>query len=351
MMRTSRTRVRPATAARSLLWAVLAALLATGLGVSGAVAQEPVERVLCVFDPSGAVGDAYREMEAFRAAALEWGVRFTLRPYTDERTASEDFNAGICNAVLLTGVRARQYNRFSGTVEAMGAVESYEALRQVLALLANPRAAARMASGSYETFTVFPAGAVYLFLRDRSLSSISELAGKRIATIDFDQAAVTMVDRVGASMVPADIGTFAGMFNNGSVNVCYAPATAYRPLELERGLQSGGGVVRYPLSQLTLQIIGRPGDFPEGFGNSARAYAFERFDAMLALVGRSDAEIAEHYWVDVASEARSSYDDVFRQVRLQLRDEGVYDGTMLTLLRRVRCQLDESRAECADQLE
>ena len=233
----------------------------------------------------------------------------------------------------------------------MGALESYELLRQVLGLLANPRAGERMRSGDYETVGVFPAGAVYLFVRDRSLSAITDLAGKRVATIDFDQAAVTMVDRIGASMVPADIGQFAGMFNNGSVDVCYAPATAYEPLELGRGLESGGGVVRFPLSQLTLQIVARTADLPDGFGNSARAYAHERFDDWMTLINRADSVIPGAKWMDVADADQASYDNVFRQVRIQLRDEGVYDGTMLTLLRRVRCQADGSRAECADQLE
>ena len=336
--------------ARLRLGALVAFVLASTICLASATAQ-PVDKVMCVFDPSGAVGDAFQQMEEFQTAALEWGVRFDMRPYTDERTAAEDFNAGVCEAVLLTGVRARQYNKFAGSVEAMGAIDSYEVMHQVLGLLANPRAGERMVSGDYETVAIFPGGAVYLFLRDRNLSNISELAGKRIATIDFDQAAVTMVDRIGASMVPADIGTFAGMFNNGSVDVCYAPATAYRPLELERGLQSGGGVVRYPLSQLTLQVVARRAELPEGFGNSARAFAYERFDSMMTLINRGDAEIAESYWLDVPAEERQNYDSVFREVRIQLRDEGVYDGTMLGLLRRVRCQVDDTRAECVDQLE
>ncbi len=84
----------------------IAFILASGFSITSAIADDPIERVLCVFDPSGAVGDAYQMMEDFQTSALEWGVRFDMRPYTDERTASEDFNAGICHAVLLTGVRA-----------------------------------------------------------------------------------------------------------------------------------------------------------------------------------------------------------------------------------------------------
>ena len=35
-----------------------------------------------------------------------------------------------------------------------------------------------------------------------------------------------------------------------------------------------------------------------------------------------------------------------QEARDQLRTEGYYDPTMLDMLRKVRCKLDQSRAEC-----
>ena len=69
---------------------------------------------LCVYDPSGTVGDAFNLMKDYRNAAAGWGVDFQLKPYTDEKTAAEDLKAGKCQAALLTGVRVRTFNKFSG---------------------------------------------------------------------------------------------------------------------------------------------------------------------------------------------------------------------------------------------
>ena len=60
-----------------------------------------------------------------------------------------------------------------------------------------------------------------------------------------------------------------------------------------------------------------------------------------------------HYDVAIL---RSTWDYIdhqerFLKVRLTLRDKGVYDKTVLGLMRRVRCASQPSRAECAAPLE
>ena len=73
-------------------------------------------------------------------------------------------------------------------------------------------------------------------------------------------------------MVPADVGTFAGMFNNGSVDICAAPATAFKPLELEKGLGRSGGIARLPLAQMTFQMVGRDEVLTETMAPYPRRY-------------------------------------------------------------------------------
>jgi hypothetical protein len=314
-------------------------------------AAAPVEKTVCVYDPSGANGDAFNLMKDYRTAAAAWGVTLTLKPYTEEKTAAEDFKAQKCQLALLTGVRTRSFNRFSATVEAMGALRDYNQLRSVIQTLAKPKAAAHMKHGEYETAAVFPGGAVYLLVRDRNIKSIGDLAGKRIATLDFDEAAKTMVQAVGASMVVADIGTFAGMFNNGGVDACYAPATAFVPLELKKGVGSKGGVVNYPLSQLTMQLIMRTADLPDGYGQKSREWAAKEFKRMSRVVEKADKQIPAKFWIDVPPADQDKYDVMFQGVRLRLRGK-VFDGPALKLLRGIRCQgAGASRAECAEKKE
>jgi TRAP-type C4-dicarboxylate transport system substrate-binding protein len=244
------------------------------------------------------------------------------------------------------------FNPFSGTIEAMGAVQSYKQLKTVVSGLANPKAAKLLKNGDYEVAGMFPGGAVYLFVRDRALSSVGDLAGKRISTLDFDEAAKVMVKQVGASMVAADVGTFSGMFNNGSVDACYVPASAYGPLELGKGLGAKGGIVKFPLAQLTLQVLVRPSKFPADFGQQSRAYAAKAFATTLRIVEKAEKTVPAKYWMDVTPEQRQQFDDLLREVRIRLRDkEKVYDKQMLSLLRKIRCKDDAARAECAEKRE
>ena len=250
---------------------LMAALVATGL-LAGAPAQAE-SRSMCIFDPAGRSGDYFRFLQEYVLAAKGWGVDIELKPYTDEETAAKDYEAGACDGVIATGVRLQRFNRFPSTIEAMGALPSYELLGQMINTIARyDSAAARMTSGNHETVGLIPVGAVYLFVRDRNIDTVEELAGKRIATMDYDLAAPKMVDRVGAIMVPADLGSIGPKFNNGDVDACYVSAPVYEPFELWKGLGSNGGVIKAPLAQATLQVLVNRTRFPEGFGKKSRLH-------------------------------------------------------------------------------
>lgn len=317
-----------------------------------ALAGEP--RTLCVYDPSGANGDAFATMKDYQVAASQWGIDFELKPYTNEKTASDDFKAKKCDAVFLTGVRARSFSKAASTLEALGAISSYELLGKAIELLSQKKAinTKLMKSGNYETAMIMPMGAVYLMVRDRNWKSIEDIAGKRITTIDFDQAALHMVKLVGASMVSADISTFSGIFNNGAADICYSPATAFKPLELEKGVKAKGGIVRYPIAQLTGQVVIHADRFPEDYGQKSREYGAASFSKIVKLSTTADASIDKKYWIDITDEAKAKYDQIFLDVRIQLRDnEKIYDKTMLSIMRRLRCNQDKNRPECVDQKE
>ncbi|MCB9529441.1 MAG: putative solute-binding protein [bacterium] len=336
--------LRPAAAAL----AVASLLALTG----PALAAGEAERTLCVFDPSGANGQVYQLMKNYQTEALGWGVKFDMKPYTDEKTAADDFKAGKCHAALITGTRLRPFHAFAGTLEAMGAMPSYDIIHHVIKSLASTKAAPINKSGDYEIAGVFPGGAIYLFIDDRSIDSVEELAGKKIATLAYDEASKTMVGRVGASMQAADVGTFAGMFNNGGVDAAYAPAFAYKALELYKGIGDKGAVVRYPLAQMTLQVLIRSKDFPEDFGAKSRAFAAANFDRALKLAEDAEAQIPAKHWLDLPEADKARYDLMFRDVRVELRDKkSVYDKKALSLLKKARCHKDARRPECVEAVE
>lgn len=327
------------------------AMLALLLTLPTAALAAPIDRTMCVFDPSGTHGDLYKFAERYQAAALGWGVRFKLVVNTNEVVATSDFKAGQCQAVLITSLRARGFIQSTGTLEAIGALPSYDHLKRVITVLASPKARPYVVEGEYEAASILPGGAVYLMLRDKSHASMPKLAGKKIATLVHDKPGRVMVDTVGASMVAAEVGTFAGIFNNGRADGCYAPATAVKPLELLKGMRKGGGIVRYPLAQLSFQVLIKTKDFPDGFGQNSRTWSVGQFKSSLKMANAAEDAIAANFWIDVPEADKKLYDEKLRQVRIRLRQSGAYHGGVLRLMKRIRCKVDGTRAECSDKLE
>lgn len=330
--------------------ATAALLVASLFGTASAHAET---RSICVFDPAGRSGDYFSLMEKYATQASTWGVDVEIRPYTDEETAAKDYEAGQCDGVAATGVRLQRFNRFSSSIEAIGGLPDYGLLKQMVRTLATSAGAAgKLTSNGNTTIGFIPVGAVYLFVRDRSIDTVAELAGKRIATLDYDKASVFMVDRVGAIAVPADLGSLGPKFNNGDVDACYVSAPVYAPFELHRGLGTSGGIVRAPLAQATIQIMIRESRFPEGFVAKSREDLLGRFDTALNHIQRSESAIPAKYWIDIPGETLSSWDTMFQGVRVSLRDEErAYDGAMLTVMKQLRCAKDGARSECAENKE
>ncbi|MEO0605901.1 MAG: putative solute-binding protein [Myxococcota bacterium] len=316
-------------------------------------AQAAESRTLCVYDPAGRSGDFFAVMNRYATAASAWGYDLDLKPYTDEETAAKDYEAGQCDGVTATGVRLQRFNRFPSTIEAIGGLTSYPMLKQMIgALTTSDAAAAKLTANGNTTVGFIPVGAVYLFVRDRNVDTVGELAGKRIATLAYDKPSLFMVERVGAIVVPADLGSLGPKFNNGDVDACYVSAPAYRPFELQRGLGTSGGIIRSPLAQATLQVMLRTDAFSGDFLKTSRRDLAGRFDEALKVVKKAESEIPAKYWVDVPAERQEGWSELFQGVRIALRDEKkAYAGSMLTVMRKLRCAADGARSECAEKKE
>jgi hypothetical protein len=102
---------------------------------SVAHADALIQRTVCVWDLMGANGDNYSLMKDYRIAAREWGVEVKLKAYSDEKIATEDFRVGQCDAAVITGLRAKPFNTFAGSLESIGAIPSYKHLKAVVALV------------------------------------------------------------------------------------------------------------------------------------------------------------------------------------------------------------------------
>ncbi len=329
----------------------LVAFLMGFLACCGSAAQAAVERSLCVWDLLGANGETYNLMKDYRVAAVAWGVNFNLQVYSEEKIAAEDFRVGQCDAVVMTGLRTKPFNPFTGSLESIGTIPSYDHLRLVINALSSTKAASLMTNGNYEVAGIVPFGGVYFFVNDRDINDVGKLAGKKIAFFDYDKSQARLLQQIGAQAVPSDVTNFAPKFNNGAVDIIFAPAAAYRPLELYRGMGKKGGIPDFLLAQSSLQIVIHNDLFPPGFGQKSRNYVNGQFDRVLSTIQKYEKDIDSRYWFHIPDADRERYLGMMREARINLAKDGLYDRRLMSLLRKVRCQLDPAKAECSENLE
>ena len=303
-------------------------------------------KTVCVFSLVGAQGDLWAMMTDYRIAAASEGEQLDLRVFTDERVAAEDLKAGLCDGLLMTGIKARQFVPFSGSIDSIGGLHSYDALRAVIALTSHPQLSEQMQSGVYAIAGILPLGAAYLFMKDRTLTSVDKIAGKRMAVFDNDRAQILMCERLGIKPELSDVTNFSTKFNNNMVDLIAAPATAYMPLELYRGVGAHGMVVKLPSAQLTLQLVVRQEKFSESFLHWSRDYFSGQFDRAMQVITAAESEILFFYPPPDAD--RPQYQEMMNDARLALIEEGVYDTQMMAWLKKARCKVSPMRPECSN---
>jgi hypothetical protein len=315
------------------------------------LASDNGKQVFCIFDPVGARGPVYSAMLDYQTQALEWGANLELKAYTNEAVVVADFQAGHCDAMGVTGTRVRPYNPFTASIEALGGLNDYKEMQQLLGMLTKPKAGRYMVQGDYEVAAILPGGAVYIFVRDKQIDSVEAAAGKRIATLDYDKASVNVVEHVGATMVPSTVATFAPRFNNGDVDIAYAPAVAYQPFEMYKGLGDKGGIYKFSMAQMNFQMIIRHDKFPPGFGQKSREYTYKHFDKALEHIRKAEADIPAKYWLNISADKETDYKEMLRQIRMKLSDKKIYDKRMMKLMFKLRCRSNPSHYECAERQE
>lgn len=340
-----------------LKFKLLAATTALAMSAVATPAAAAANKV-CVFDVLGAGGDIFNLTRDYAIAAKGFGADLHLEAFTEERIAAENFRVGQCDMLVATSFRTRPYNKIAGSIDALGAASivkdgkvdmqlSYDVVRRTIQLFASERSEKMMTQGDFQVAGIVPFGAAYLYVKSRDINSVEKLAGKRIASFDYDAAQKQMISKVGASPVSADISNFGSMFNNGSVDIIGAPAAAYKPLELYRGLGNNGAIVRFPVAILTYQIIVNKNKFPEGFAAKSRDYWAKKFDVAMNIINNAERGIPQQAWLDISPADSVRYTILLRESRVDLAKAGAYDPNALNIVKRIRCSLNRADSECA----
>ena len=349
-------------------------------------AQIPKQVVLCIYSPSGENSEAFRqattyisELPRIAGVAKDFGVNMNVtRPsnlqikidmdypklkkkastmvklnvYTDERILTEDFRSKKCDGAGISNLRAKQFNPYVGSIDALGAVQTYKQLASVIQLLAKPEFDSKMVNKDYEVVGIVPVGAAYTMVNDRNINTLAKAAGRKVAVFQFDPTQKKLVQNVGAQPVLVDLTSVGGKFNSREVEIIAGPALLFKPMELNKGMTDRNGkvvgaIIRFPLIQVTGTLIMHRNKFPAGMGSIAREVISKQLAPAFEFVDKIENDIPAKYWMDVPEGDKPGYVKIMREARIQMTKEGYYDKSMMHLLKQVRCSQNPSNYECA----
>ena len=305
---------------------------------------------VCVFDLLGKSGESYKMMEEWALAAKSWQADITLIPFQDEGLVDKKLREGKCDAAYMTSMRARNYNKFAGSIDAIGGVTSNAIAQKAISYVLDKRNKHRMVTTqngtNYEVVGIVQIGLAYLFVRDKNLNSIEKIRGTKFAILQYDAAQKIMVESVGAQPIPSEITDFVKKFNSGQVDAIAAPAYAYKPLEIGKGVGMKGAMFNFPVVNVTGDLITRSEKFPTDFGIKSREWFIQKLPQNFAMIKQLEAGVPSKIKMNFSAEDKTKYQKILRTGRLSLTTQGVYDATMMSVLKRARCTVERTNFEC-----
>ncbi|UZK03388.1 putative solute-binding protein [Venatoribacter cucullus] len=313
-------------------------------------ADGKIRRLFCVWDMLGRSGPVYTTVDDQRFRSLHYGLELTLKAYQDEQALIDDLRAGRCDAGLISGIRALEFNRFSGTLEALGAIPDSTHLQLLVQVLASPRTAEHLTDDNYVVLGAAALGESYLYTHSDRLLSVNQLAGKTLGVPRHDQSLQALAANTGASVQAGELLAVVDDFVSGRTDAMLAPLIGFHVAGTGK-VKAGSGIVNARLSQSTIQLIGRAERFPIGLAQMLREDFLFKFDSYVKRVETERANIQPQLWFPVAAAQQQALDSQLRELRIQLREQGVYDAHMLRLMKRVRCRINPSANECSDERE
>lgn len=316
----------------------------------GVNTQANASTTVCVFDLLGKSGEAYKVMEEWALTAKTWRADVRLVSYQSEAQAENDFEQGKCDGVYMTSMRARRYNKFAGSVDAIGAVPSYAIAQKAISFALDQRNQRRLTSTVghqvYEVVGISQIGLAYIFVKDKKMNTIEQIKGKKFAVLAYDEAQKIVVKSLGGQAVLSDISDIAKKFNNGQADIMAAPAYAYKPLELYKGLGNDGAIITFPAVNMTMDLIIRPEKFSSNFGQNSRTWFLNRLNNNFTLIQKIETELPAKYKINLNNEDKIRYQQILREARIGLTKRGIYDASMMSVLKRARCTVERTNFEC-----
>ncbi len=251
----------------------------------------------------------------------------------------------------MTTMRARAYNKFAGSIDALGGVPSNAIAHKAIIYVLDKRNIKRLKTSidnvQYEVGGIGQIGPAYIFVKDRNINTLEKATGKKFAVLEYDKAQIAMVKRVGATPVLSDVSDFVSRFNKGQVEMVGAPAYAFKPLEMDKGLGANGALFNFPVLNVTADLIFNTEKFPSNLGVQSRDWFIKQLPRQFAMVKRLEEGIPAKYRMQLSKEEKEKYQKLLRDGRIELTKQGIYDASMMTVLKKARCTVERTNFECS----
>jgi hypothetical protein len=303
-------------------------------------------RTLCVWDVLGKQGPIYTETVDQQLRLKHYGIHMDVAAYTDEQDVVDKLKSGECDTSVMSGVQAKQFNNFTGSIGALGGLPSRKHMKYLLQVLASTHAHKKMQQGDYHIVGVIPVGENYLYTHDEKKPTLKRTFSGQASIVGSDASQKALFDSFGMKIIKEkSTAAAAGAYNLANADVLMAPLVGYNMFNLGAGLKSGS-IVDYPLSQMTLQIVSRIDTIPPEVGQFLREDMFVRLNMMYRIIEKNSREVPREKMFKFSPREERILDTKIATIRQQVTDDGGYDKGMMKLQRKIRCKIDKAREEC-----
>lgn len=304
-----------------------------------------IERSFCVWDPLGRNGPIYATVDDQKLRSLHYGLSLDIRAFTDEKALIAKLKSGECDTALVRGNQVYEFNKFTATLEAPGAVPSTQHLQILSQVIANPKTAKWMEQGDYVIAGVAYLGDSYVIRNGTSKGTFVGLSRQKLGVPDDDPALVAMAKQLNEKAIVQPPMRAAESFVNRQVDAILAPAVIYHAL-ISGQLNGPIRIMNMPQSLSTMQLVARKDRFMPGLAQLLREDFLFKFDNYVNRVEAEVRNVPAENWQSVSVGEQQKRNKQLQQLRLAMRDEGIYDARMLKLMRKVRCKIDANADEC-----
>ena len=308
-------------------------------------------RTFCVWDPLGKAGPISSTVDDQKLRSLHYGMDLTVITFQDEVELLDALRTDDrCDAALIRGSVAMEFNKFAGTIEAIGGMRQREQVHLLMQVLANPRMASRLTDDKYTVLGVATMGASYRFTSDRSKRSLADFKNQLMAVESIDPSRSEFVSAIGANPANGSMMANVQSYADGKVKGMISPIIAYLVMGTGQ-ISRDVGIFDTPVAQSTIQLIGHTEKFPPGLAQILREDFLFKFDNYARRVDNEMALIPGEFWMKDTKADVQKMEQIALDVRLKLREEGYYDPAMLRLQRKIRCKFEPARSECTNPKE